>query len=142
MRLATGCRAAVLGILLSLPTLTGCASTDEASATLPDAVYAAQIPVYPRAKYENMMGGTSSAGIGGPALTQSLSWFFNLSDSAEQVAAFYDERLPNAAKETEEGETTYTVTPAGAEDGEYVAVRVKAGRLQITEVVKAGKRKS
>jgi hypothetical protein len=72
---------------------------------------------------------------------ESKSWFFGF-DDREQVVAFYQQQLPNAAREDEEDEVRFKFTPTGAEDGEDVSVVVRKDELQISEVVKSGKRKA
>jgi hypothetical protein len=107
---------------------------------LPGAVYANQVPLYPAAAYEDAMGGTTYGD--GVADSESLSWFFEVKDSPEKVLAYYDEKLSDARKVLEEdGTTSYTISPQGAEEGEVLVIRVRAGRLQITEETKAGKHK-
>ena len=138
--LAIGLGLAVIG------TMAGCSSLDSgqaASAALPGAVYAGQLPLYPSATFESAMGGTTHAGgVGGPVVSESLSWFFAVPDPPEQVLAFYQSKLAGAERgTTDEDETTLTLVPAGADAGEYLRVIVSAGRLQITEVVLPGKRK-
>jgi hypothetical protein len=125
--------------------MAGCSSVDSgqsAAAALPGAVYAAQIPVYPSATFEGAMGGKTYGSVGGPAVNESLSWFFAVADPPEKVLAFYEAKLPGARRDVNaEDEPTLTLVPGGAEDGEYLRVTVGAGRLQITEVVRTGKRK-
>ena len=77
-----------------LALLNACGGSEEAK--LPGAVYAKGIPVYPGAKYVGSMGGHSSDSIGGPASSESQSWFFKISDPVEEVAAFYKKNLPGA----------------------------------------------
>jgi hypothetical protein len=120
----------------------GCSESPPQAAALPGAVYGTQLPIYPGAKYEDAMGGTWY-GEGGRPVSESLSWFFTVSDPPEDVLAFYEAKLPGAERGViDENDPTFTVVPAGAEEGEYVRVVVRPGKLQITEVVKAGKRKS
>ena len=125
----------------------GCSKGTTDQASLPGAVYARQVPIYPSATYEDAMGGTYSGRIGGPPVSESLSWFFKVSDPPEKVIAFYEEKLPGAERGVMTGlddadDPTFTVVPTGAEEGEYVRVTVGRGKLQITEVVKPGKRKN
>ncbi len=117
----------------------GCSSPG--SSVLQGAVYASQIPVYPSAVYENAMGGAFSESLGGPATAESLSWFFKVSDPVEKVVAYYEGKLPTAGRSKEGGEV-FTFVPRGAEAGESVSVTIRPGELQITEVVKPGKRKN
>jgi hypothetical protein len=109
----------------------------------PGSVYAQVVPVYPGAKYIGTMGGSSSESIGGPASSQSQSWFFKTSDTAEDVVAFYKKKLPGAELEIDGGDSTFTLIPKGAEEGEQVQVIFhNDGNLQIHESVKAGKKQS
>lgn len=114
------------------------------------------------------MGGNYYETIGGPVTYESLSWFFKVSDPMDKVVAFYVTHLPHAsraedeetgeqeteASEAEEEETEkektdqqetkdvrLTFVPVGAEEGEDVTIHISPGKLQITEVVKPGKRK-
>lgn len=137
----------VIGLGLAVvASLAGCSSLDSgqsAGAALPGAVYAAgQIPLYPSATFESAMGGTTYGSVGGPAVNESLSWFFAVADPPEKVLAFYEQKLAGARRDVNaDDEPTLTLVPAGADDGEYLRVTVGPGRLQITEVVRAGKRK-
>ena len=128
---------AILAVTLGLAV--GCSAN---KVKLEGAVYAAQSPVYPAANYEDTMGGASHGDEG--AASESMSWFFKTQDPVEEVEAFYRAKLPSAQrgeKETEDGVTvTCTFVPTGAEDGEEVVVSIRPGELQLTEVVKPGKR--
>jgi hypothetical protein len=136
---------AVVIALVAAGLVAGCTSSDSAPSTgaaLPGAVYGSQIPLYPSATLEGAMGGTGYARLGGPAMSESLSWFFVVADPPEKVLAFYEVKLPGATRDVTDGDNpTLTIVPAGAEAGEYLRVTVRPGKLQITEVVKAGKRK-
>lgn len=118
--------------------LVGCGPVDE-PVKLEGAIYAHRVPVYPSATYDGTMGGTYSGSFGGPAISQSQSWFFNTDDSVEKVAAWYEERLPDASREEEDGEVTLSFVPEGAEEGEKVNVFIRPGRFSINEEVKPGK---
>lgn len=123
----------------------GCSQGPSNGGSLPGAVYANRFPLYPSATYEDAMGGgTYSESVGGPPVSESLSWFFKVSDPPEKVIAFYEEKLFPAERGVigETDDPTFTVVPVGAEEGEYVRVTVGQGKLQITEVVKPGKRKN
>ena len=130
-------RLAVLITLLSPLALPACGGAPK----LDGAVYATQIPVYPKAKLRDVGGGNYYEDIGGPVTFESKSWFFGF-DDLQQVVAFYQQQLPNAAREDEEDEVRFKFTPTGAEDGEDVSVVVRKDELQISEVVKPGKRKA
>jgi hypothetical protein len=127
-------------VLIALAIPVGLAASGGAP-KLDGAVYGAQIPVYPNAKLRDVGGGTYSDEIGGPVTFESKSWFFAI-DDAQKVVAFYQEKLPNVPhEEDEDGGTTFKLTPVGADSGEDVSVTVRKDELQITEVVKPGKRK-
>jgi hypothetical protein len=80
--------------------------------------------------------------VGGPAVKESLSWFFRVTDPSDKVLAFYESKLPGAERGmTADDERMLTLVPQGADAGEYLRVIVREGKLQITEVVLAGKRK-
>jgi hypothetical protein len=131
----------LLSVIIAVA-LKGRAGEAAPAQSLPDSVYGDQIPVFPGASYRNAMGGTSSDELFGPPTAESLSWFFDVEESADQVVAFYTQRLPNATRISEDAETRFDFVPAGADTGESVTVRVGQGQLQITEVVKPGKRAS
>lgn len=135
------------GLALGVVLLAALACGGDPAAVLNGAVYAAQIPVYPGAHYEDSMGGKFYGDIGGPVITESLSWFFKLEDSPSKAVQFYEGKLPAGSRVEDEesqqpGETVFRFVPAGAADGEDVTVSIRAGELQITEQVKPGKRKS
>ncbi|HZN59187.1 MAG TPA: hypothetical protein VFD71_14005 [Planctomycetota bacterium] len=122
----------VTGILLAA--LSGCTSKEaDAAALLPDSIFAAQIPMFPGAKYESAMGGNYYGGVGGPVTGKSQSWFFNVSEPAEKVIGFYSEKLPNAERTSDGDETVFEFEPQGGKPGEKVRVRIEPGKLQITE---------
>ncbi len=131
--------ALVVGLLTAL---TACGGDSEDP--LPGSVYAKTVPVYPGTKYVGTIGGSSSEDVGGPATSQSQSWFFKTSDPAEEVVAFYKKKLPKAEMTSDgAGEFTFTLVPEGAEEGERVQVILhRGGDLQIHESIKAGKKQS
>jgi hypothetical protein len=112
-----------------------------AAPTLEGAVYGAQIPVYPDAVLEDTGGGNYYAELGGAPTFESKSWFFKIKDSVTLVSAFYETRLPAGSRQDEDETPSFQFTPRGAEEGEEVSIRIEPGRLQISEVVKAGKRR-
>ncbi|HEV8376040.1 MAG TPA: hypothetical protein VGR38_07375 [Candidatus Polarisedimenticolia bacterium] len=114
----------------------------DADSVLPGAVYAKVVPVYPGAKYVGSMGGQSTDGFGGAVTAKSQSWFFKTSDPPEDVLAYYKKKMPGAEMGKDDvGDTTFTLIPAGAEEGERVQVILrKSGDLQIHESVKPGKK--
>ena len=119
--------------------LAGCAVSGSAT-RLEGAVYAQQIPIYPSAKYDGTMGGTTSGSVGGPAISKSQSWFFETDDSVEEVTAWYEEQLPQAKREPNEDGVTFTLVPKGAEEGEEVSVWIHPGSFSISESVKPEKK--
>ncbi len=143
----TRVRNALLTVTLGLAvcaSVAACSSTDSApaGAALPGAVYAGQLPIYPSATFDGAMGGTTYGQVGGPAVNSSLSWFFAVADPPEKVLAFYEAKLAGARRDDNaDDEPTLTLVPAGADEGEYLRITVSPGRLQITEVVQAAKRK-
>ena len=143
----TRIRNAFLTVALGLAvcaSVAACSSTDSApsAAALPGAVYAGQLPIYPSATFDGAMGGTTYGRVGGPAVNSSLSWFFAVADPPEKVLAFYEAKLVGARRDDNaDDEPTLTLVPAGADEGEFLRITVSPGRLQITEVVQAAKRK-
>ena len=135
MHLAPG-RLAVAITLLGPLTVPACGGAPK----LDGAVYGAQIPLYPHAKLRDVGGGNYYEDIGGPVTFESKSWFFTI-DDRQKVLAFYQEKLPSAAREDDEESITFKFTPTGAAEGEDVSVVVRKDELQISEVVKPGKRK-
>ena len=133
---------AAAGCLVGLLALHAACGSSSTEASLPGAVYAKGVPVYPGAKYIGTMGGQSSDSIGGAATSESQSWFFKTEDPTEKVAAFYKDKLPAAeAGQDDENSPTFTLKPSGAEEGEYVQVIIRrTGDLQIHETLKPGKK--
>ena len=129
-------RLAVVITLLAALSVPACGGPPK----LEGAVYQAQIPVYPKAKLRDVGGGNYYDDLGGPVTFESKSWFFTI-DDRQQVLAYYQDKLPNAAREDDEEEVTFKFTPTGAEEGEDVSVVVRKDELQISEVVKPGKRR-
>lgn len=109
-----------------------------AKSPIEGAVYAAAIPIYPGAKFTDIMGGNYYEESGGPVTFSSQSWFFDVIDPVEKVIAFYRARLPEGYRdvEAEEGSVAFEWTPPGAVDGEDVTVVIRPGQLQIGETVK------
>ena len=110
-----------------------------AKSPIKGAVYASVIPIYPGAKFTDIMGGNYYEEFGGPVTFTSQSWFFDISDPVEKVVAFYRSKLPQGYRdvEAEEGSVAFEWTPPGAVDGEDVTVVISEGQLQIGETVKA-----
>ncbi|MFO0983726.1 MAG: hypothetical protein U1E76_18680 [Planctomycetota bacterium] len=132
-------------LALSITVAAAFACSGERAAELRGAVYPAQIPVYPGARYQDSMGGKFYGDIGGPVITESLSWFFTVADPEPDVTRFYETKLPAGSRVTDDGDdqpdqTVFRFVPAGASEGEDVTVTIHAHELQITEQVKPGKR--
>jgi hypothetical protein len=128
--------AALAAAFAALVCAAACSGLIDRRSELDGSVYARQIPAYPGAKFEDSMGGTTSAGIGGPAVSESMSWFYRTTDPVEKVVAFYVENLPGATRDApdEDGAVVFRVKPKMAGPDEYVTVKVRPGELQITEV--------
>ncbi len=128
--------------LLAFPVLTllgSCGSSEKAD--LPDAVYATQLPLYPGAKLESMMGGTAYADLDGPVVSESQSWFFKVKDPKPEVVDYYKEKLPEAEQGGDADDAfTFTLKPVGGEEGEELKVSIRDGEVQFTEELKPGKR--
>jgi hypothetical protein len=106
---------------------------------LAGAAYGDQIPVYPDATLRDTGGGTYADALGGPVTFESKSWFFTIGDGAK-VIAFYQQKLPGATREDDEDGVSFRFTPRGGQPGEDISVVIRKGELQISEVVKPGKR--
>ncbi len=162
-------RVSVLALLALSMIAVGACSKSKEDSRLPGVVYGSQISLYPSAVFEDSMGGNYYETIGGPVTYESLSWFFKVSDPMDKVVAYYASRLPSGSRieegktdfeeigeaETEEekdeevstnqqqtGDVQFKFVPTGAEEGEDVTITISPGKLQITEVVKPGKRKA
>ena len=135
-RIDKSCVALFLLCVGVLSMLAGCVGEQ----SLPDAVYGGQIPVYPKAKLEDVMG-MSEQDVGGPVTAESTSWFYVCNDPVDDIRKFYAEKLPEAEVEDVGGEVMFSFVPQGAESGEEVSISISEGKLQITETVKPGKGK-
>jgi len=144
MKATSGVRNLIIAAACLTGLMTLQVACGKAGNSLPGAVYAKVVPVYPGAKYVGSMGGKSSDDIGGPVAGESQSWFFKVTDPAEQVEAFYKKRLRGAEmKRDDAGDPTFTFVPEGAQAGERVQVICrKTGMLQIHESLKPGKKQS
>jgi hypothetical protein len=142
MKATSGVRNLIIAAACLTGLMTLQVACGSAGNSLPGAVYAKVVPVYPGAKYIGSMGGQSSDAIGGPVTAESQSWFFKISDPAEKVEAFYKKKLPGAEMEKDDaGDPTFTLIPDGAEEGERVQVICrKSGQLQIHESRRPGKK--
>jgi len=102
-------------------------------------VFAQSIHVYPGATLESAMGG-DYLGDEGQQVSETLSWFFECSADKDKMVEWYAKKLPAATRsEGDEGETIFTFTPEGAEQGEEIVVRINDQKIQITEETKPGK---
>lgn len=110
-----------------------------AAGAIADAVYAGAIPVWRGAQLRDVMGGSYSNDVGGPATHTSKSWFFSIGDPVTKVADYYRTNLPAGwqPSEAEQGAVAFRWIPPAAKDGESVEVTVREGELQITETIKA-----
>jgi len=104
------------------------------------AVYATRIPLHPHTKIEDAMG-SESWGDEPDSYSYGMTWWCKTEGSKSEIAAFYEQALPGATKETdEEGNVTLTVIPEGASPGENMGVYVTAdGEYRIFEHTKAKK---
>jgi hypothetical protein len=129
-----------LGVAVALVSCTKKASAPELSGS----IYASQIPVYPAVKLVDTGGGNYYEELGGAPTFESKSWFFETKDSVTMLTAFYENHLPSGSRQddAEEGTVLFKFTPKGAEEGEDVSIHIEPGKLNISEVVKPGKRKS
>lgn len=112
--------------------------------SLEGSVYGSQIPIYPGATLKDTGGGNYYEELGGAPTFNSKSWFFETKDSVTLLTAFYENRLPPGSRQddAEEGTVLFKFTPKGAEEGEDVSIHIEPGKLNVSEVVKPGKRKS
>jgi len=134
--------ARTLAVALVLAAAFFACTRKSATPELSGSVYASQIPMYPGVKLVDSMGGNYYEELGGAPTFESLSWFLEHKDSVTIVTAFYENRLPAGSRqEDEDGKVLFKFTPKGAEEGENVSIRIETRKLQITEVVKPGKRK-
>ena len=102
-------------------------------------VYATQVPIYPGANLDDAMG-ADLYGDTREDHTKRMTFFFDVEDGQDEIVAWYDEQLPDAAKETtDDGEVVYTMAPEGGEEGENIGVMVGTdGRMRIFENTNAG----
>src|SRR5262245_20508908 len=80
--------------------LAGCATR---KTVLPYAVYADQVPIYPGAVLKDAMGSTS-AGDTPESGSDGMAWFFDVKAPADEMVAFYQQRLPQAKRDAEWGD--------------------------------------
>ena len=114
------------------------AGLSPATSRINGAVYASAIPIYPGAKLRDAMGSSYSAEMGGSVTYTSQSWFFQFTGDTARVIEFYRQKLPSAQRqaEAEPGAAYFQWIPPNAAIGELVTVTIRAGELQIGEIVK------
>jgi len=124
-------------IVLSTLALAGCGAKPT---SLPHAVYANAVPIYPGATLEDAMGSTS-AGDTPESMSDGMAWFFDVDAPADRMVAFYEKKLPGAKRDPvwQEGVRLVWIPP-GASPGEEVSVVIGENELSIREAVKPGKR--
>lgn len=102
------------------------------------AVYATQIPLYPGAEIDDVIGSE----MAGDTVTEGMTFWFNVDAPREQVIAWYQTKLSGATRRTlEDGEVMFTLTPRDGEAGEEVGVIIDNRRFRVFENTKAGKHK-
>lgn len=116
----------------------GCSAAQHTS--LPHAVYANAVPIYPGAELEDAMGSTSG-GDTPESQSDGMAWFFDVQAPEDQLVAFYEKKLPGAKRDPvwQEGVRLVWVPP-GAQPGEEVAIVIGENELTIHEDVRPGKR--
>lgn len=127
-----------------LAALLGCAAqeTPWAPEAAARAVYATQIPIYPGATMEDVIG-SARFGDTRDSYLEGVGWWFVVLDPKDKVVAWYEARLPEARKTTDrEGNVVFTITPRGADSGEDVGVTVHDGKIQVFEHTRVGKHES
>ena len=129
----------IIGLVITLGAVTalGCGAKP---ASLPYAVYANDVPIYPGAVLEDAMGSTS-IGDTPESMSDGMAWFFNVQAPAEKLVAFYEKRLPQARRDPNwEDGVRLVWAPKGAAPGEELAVVIAENTLSIREDVRPGKR--
>ncbi len=104
------------------------------------AVYATKIPLYPGTKIEDAMG-HEGWGDEPDSYLYGMTWWCKAEGTKAEIAAFYEQALPGATKETDdEGNIILTVVPEGAAPREDMGVRVTGdGEYRVFEHTKAKK---
>jgi hypothetical protein len=134
----------LMSCLLAVAALTGCAAKEAkwTAEAAQYAVYATQIPLYPGAKCEDVMG-SDSYGDEPESHTEGMAWWYNVSAPKDKVVAWYEARLPKAVKtDGDDGSVVFTVEPEGGEAGEDMGVIIEEGKLRVFEHSRAGKHKA
>jgi hypothetical protein len=134
-------RIALLVGAIGLPALAGCSArearwTGEAAR---HSVYATQVPLYPGAKLEQVMDSDRYDHAPDP-FSEGRTWWFVVPDSPDEVAAWYEARLPEAVRTTDaRGDVVFTIAPKGAEPGEHAGVTIQDGKIVVFERTRGGK---
>jgi hypothetical protein len=124
--------------------VSGCADREAtwSAESAEHSVYATQIPLYPRAMVEEVMGSNSYGETPGFS-SEGMTWSFVVNDPKDKVVAWYEARLPQAKKIVQEsGDVTFSFEPKGAEPDEEVGVTIQDGRLVVHERTRAGKHRN
>jgi hypothetical protein len=129
-----------LAMVALLAVALGPAGCGARATSLPYAVYADEIPIYPGAVLRDAMGSTS-AGDTPESMSDGMAWFFDVQAPADRLLAFYEKRLPQARRDPEwEDGVRLVWVPKGAAAGEELAVLIGENELSIREAVRPGKR--
>ena len=105
-------------------------------------VYAQNVPLYPGAKAEDAMGSDSYGDTPEEHSEGMCVWFKVEGYDKAKVLAWYEERLPGAAKSTLDEDTIELRLPAaGGEPGEDMGVWIDNDGFRVFEHTKAGKHK-
>jgi hypothetical protein len=104
------------------------------------AVYATQIPLYPGAKIEDVMG-SDTYGDTPDSHNEGMAWWYEVTATQAELDTWYAARLTGATKTNEDGTIVYTLAPQGGESGEEMGVHLEDNKLRVFERTKAGKHK-
>ena len=104
------------------------------------AVYATQIPLYPGATIEDVMG-SDTYGDTPDSHREGMAWWYEVTATQAELDTWYAARLTGATKENQDGTIVYTLTPAGGESGEEMGVYLEDNQLRVWERPKPGKHK-
>ena len=122
---------------------TGCSQNPYAQWKKLDVVYANQVPIFPGAEVEDVMGGNYYGDDLNDQVSETITYWFKIDPAnRDQIVAYYEKELPSAKKTVDEdGDIRFELVPKGAENGESVYVTVGKDRLRIGEETKPGKHK-
>lgn len=124
----------VFAMILTL-FLWGCSSKPP---VLEGAVNPDKIPVYARSALDpkQALAGSESES------TYSKYWDLTYTDPQEKVVAFYQQAMPQAKMEKkDDGATEFFWKFPGAEEGEYIEIRVEKDVIHTVECLRFGKHK-